>query len=87
LHRTRNGGWRHRDPDRRGANRTLGTRLGRRAVWREQLESRTLDLAWVLPHLRPAAPRESILERRVALQDLLRAGYLAETIAPSDDSP
>jgi hypothetical protein len=41
----------------------------------------------VLPHLRPAAPRESILERRVALQDLLRAGYLAETIAPSDDSP
>ena len=56
-------------------------------VWREQLENRTLDLAWVLPHLTPSAPRESIPERRIALQNLLRAGYLAETLAPSDDSP
>jgi hypothetical protein len=54
--------------------------------WREQLENRTLDLAWMVPHLKLPTP-ESIPQRRVALQDLLRAGYLAEPLAPSDDSP
>jgi hypothetical protein len=54
--------------------------------WREQLENRTLDLAWMVPHLKLAAP-DSIPQRRVALQDLLRAGYLAERLGPSDDSP
>lgn len=51
-------------------------------AWREQLESRTLDLAWALPHLRADVARESILQRRTALQNLLRAGYLAEPLAP-----
>ncbi len=61
--------------------------LGAARSWREQLENRTLDLAWMIPHLTHSAPRESIPQRRSALQDLLRAGYLAETLAPSDDSP
>ena len=55
--------------------------LGAGRGWREQLENRTLDLAWMLPHLRPATPEESIAQRRTALQDLLRAGYLAEPLA------
>jgi len=55
--------------------------------WREQLENRTLDLAWVLPHLRPSPTRESVPTRSAALQALLRAGYLAETLGTSDDFP
>ena len=52
-------------------------------AWREQLEGRTLDLAWMLPHLKPVAPRASAPDsQRKALQDLLRAGYLAEPLDP-----
>jgi hypothetical protein len=54
--------------------------------WRELLESGTLDLAWVLPHLAPAH-REATLDRRTSLQDMLRVGYLAEPLtsgAPED---
>ncbi|MQA90880.1 MAG: hypothetical protein GEU90_11670 [Gemmatimonas sp.] len=46
--------------------------------WRDQLTSRTLDVAWLLPHL--ASQQPSPPARRQALQDMLRAGYLAEPI-------
>jgi hypothetical protein len=54
--------------------------------WRELLESSTLDLTWILPHLAPTPPA-SAAERRTSLQNMLRAGYLAERLpsgAPED---
>lgn len=48
--------------------------------WREELQSGTLNLSWVLPYLKgvpPAAAQDS----RTALQSLLRAGYRAEGLA------
>jgi hypothetical protein len=55
-------------------------------AWREQLEGRTLDLAWMLPYLKPLAPPEPAADRRrKALQDMLRAGYHAEPLDPGDD--
>jgi hypothetical protein len=50
--------------------------------WRELLESGTLDLGWILPHLRPTH-LDSVGDRRTSLQDMLRAGYLAEQLPPS----
>jgi len=49
-------------------------------VWRELVESRTLDLGWALPYFKPARMRSNA-DRRTALQDMLRAGYLAEPIS------
>jgi hypothetical protein len=52
--------------------------------WRELLENGTLDLGWILPHLRPTR-LDSAADRRTSLQDMLRAGYLAEpSSAPSE---
>jgi hypothetical protein len=54
--------------------------------WRELLESSTLDLTWVLPHL-ATTPPASAADRRTSLQSMLRAGYLAERLpsgAPED---
>jgi len=48
--------------------------------WRELLESGTLDLAWILPHVAPEHPGGSRPDRRTSLQDMLRAGYLAEQL-------
>lgn len=50
--------------------------------WRELMECGTLDLAWILPHLAPERP-VSGADRRTWLQDMLRAGYLAEPLSPS----
>jgi hypothetical protein len=50
--------------------------------WRELLESGTLDLAWILPHVAPDHP-SSTRDRRTSLQDMLRAGYLAELLPVS----
>jgi hypothetical protein len=47
--------------------------------WRELLESGTLDLAWILPHVAPEHPGPTP-DRRTSLQDMLRAGYLAEQL-------
>lgn len=49
-------------------------------AWRELLESRTLNLSWILPHLPQAAPAGSPLDRKSSLQSLLRAGFLAEPL-------
>lgn len=49
-------------------------------AWRELLENRTLDLAWILPHVAHAAPAASPADRRESLQSLLRAGFLAEPL-------
>lgn len=63
---------------------------GRR--WRNELESRTLDLSWALPHLKPVRRRAGP-DRRTALQDMLRAGYRTEPLSSEfferipDDSP
>ncbi len=56
-------------------------------TWRELVESGTLDLTWILPHL-PPTPAAAPLDRRTSLQRMLRAGYLAEPMgSPSyDDS-
>jgi hypothetical protein len=59
--------------------------------WRELLESGTLDLGWILPHLEPAR-LNAVVDRRTSLQDMLRAGYLAERLPSSipediDDGP
>jgi hypothetical protein len=51
-------------------------------TWRDLLENRTLDLSWILPHLKPAAVAPPP-DRKALLQRLLRAGLLAEPIAPS----
>jgi hypothetical protein len=51
--------------------------------WRELVESRTLDLTWILPHLAPA-PAEPAADHRTLLQAMLRAGYLAEPMSPPD---
>ena len=54
--------------------------------WRELLESTTLDLTWILPHL-ALTPPASVADRRTSLQNMLRAGYLAERLpsgAPED---
>jgi hypothetical protein len=56
---------------------------GRR--WREQLESRTLDLAWMLPHLHPTTEAYPS-DPRTILQNFLRAGYLAEKLELSPDN-
>jgi len=49
-------------------------------AWRELIESRTLDLSWILPYA--ALPRPSVMpDHRASLQNLLRAGLLAEPIA------
>lgn len=53
--------------------------------WRTLLESSTLDLDWMLPHLPPPALPA---DRHAALQNLLLAGCLAEPIEsgePEDD--
>jgi hypothetical protein len=50
--------------------------------WRELLESGTLDLTWILPHLAPTPP-SATADRRTSLQGMLRAGYLAEPL-PSE---
>jgi hypothetical protein len=59
--------------------------------WRELLESSTLDLTWILPHLAPAPPA-SVADRRTSLQNMLRAGYVAERLPSgasedADDDP
>jgi|SRR5581483_965275 len=55
--------------------------------WRELVDSATLDLSWILPHLRPSAPTAPP-DRRTSLQRMLRAGYLAEPLAaPMPDDP
>lgn len=51
--------------------------------WRELIESPTLDLAWVLSHLAPATTGPA-LDRRTSLQQMLRAGFLAEPVRPPD---
>jgi hypothetical protein len=51
-------------------------------IGRELLENGTLDLGWILPHLRPTH-RDSVADRRTSLQDMLRAGYLAEQLPSS----
>jgi len=48
--------------------------------WRELVESVTLDLTWTLPHVRPSS-LSAPLDRRMSLQSMLRAGYLAELLA------
>lgn len=48
-------------------------------AWRELLESRTLNLAWILPHLAPAAAGQTP-DRSSSLQSMLRAGFLAEPL-------
>jgi hypothetical protein len=50
--------------------------------WRELVESRTLDLGWILPHVAPAKVVPTP-DRRSVLQGLMRAGLLSE---PSDMS-
>jgi len=50
--------------------------------WRELLENGALDLGWILPHLGPTHPG-SVADRRTSLQDMLRAGYLAERLSSS----
>jgi hypothetical protein len=52
-------------------------------AWRGQLEASTLDLAWLVPHLSAAEPDPPATSRE-ALQDMLRAGYLAEPLALRD---
>jgi hypothetical protein len=53
-------------------------------VWREMVQSRTLDLAWVLGHV-AADPAPPASDRRTSLQRMLRTGYLAEVLsAPID---
>lgn len=49
--------------------------------WREWVESGTLDLTWILPHL-PPPPAATPTDRRTSLQRMLRAGYLAESLRP-----
>jgi hypothetical protein len=53
-------------------------------AWREQLESRTLNLSWILPRVRPDAAA-SAPDRRSSLQALLRAGLFAEPLMPDFD--
>lgn len=48
--------------------------------WREAVDSGTLDLTWILPHLRPSSPSVSP-DRRSSLQRMLRAGFRAEPLA------
>ena len=48
-------------------------------AWRDLLESRTLDLGWILPHVAPPAVAAAP-DRRSSLQSLLRAGFLAEPL-------
>jgi hypothetical protein len=48
--------------------------------WRELVESGTLDLSWALAHLRAGLPSAPV-DRRGALQRMLREGYLAEPLA------
>jgi hypothetical protein len=50
--------------------------------WCELLESGTLDLAWILPHL-GHAHRDATPDHRASLQSMLRAGYLAERLPSS----
>jgi hypothetical protein len=50
--------------------------------WRELLESRSLNLSWILPHVAPA-PMPAAQDRRSLLQSMLRAGLLAEPLDPS----
>jgi hypothetical protein len=50
-------------------------------TWREELQSSTLNLSWILPYLRPE-PAAAAKDTRAALQSLLRAGYRAEGLAP-----
>ena len=53
-------------------------------AWRELLESRTLDLSWIVPHASPplALPASGVPpDHRTSLQNMLRAGLLAEPIA------
>lgn len=50
-------------------------------AWRELLESRTLDLTWILPRVAPGSAATAA-DRRTSLQNLLRAGFLAEPIEP-----
>jgi hypothetical protein len=50
--------------------------------WRELLENGTLDLGWILPHLGPTR-LDSVADRRTSLQNMLRAGYLAEQLPSS----
>ena len=53
--------------------------------WRELVESVTLDLTWALPHVRPSS-LSAPLDRRMSLQSMLRAGYLAEPLAAPEES-
>jgi hypothetical protein len=53
-------------------------------TWRELVESSTLDLTWILPHLQ-ANTTTTLPDRRKSLQDMLRAGYLAESLQPPAD--
>ncbi len=48
-------------------------------AWREQLESRTMGATWLLPHI-TSSEQYAPPELRQALQDLLRAGLLAEPL-------
>ena len=51
-------------------------------AWRELLESRTLDLSWVLPRVAAEAAAPAA-DRKSSLQGMLRAGFLAEPMEPS----
>jgi hypothetical protein len=53
-------------------------------AWREQLESRTLNLSWILPRLRPVAAAATP-DHRSSLQAMLRAGLFAEPLMPNFD--
>jgi hypothetical protein len=56
-------------------------------AWRELVESGTLELTWILPHLAPDPAAGAAADRRTSLQKMLRAGYLAEPLrspAPDD---
>lgn len=52
-------------------------------AWRELVESRTLDLGWILPHLAPGPGAATAPDRRTSLQNMLRAGFLAEPLEVS----